>query len=109
MTQTSFEPITEDGVTFLSEQDLAMYRQYKLCDEAYQFLQTSLGQHLFRSCAERMDKAAQALIKVDPSDTSAVVRLQIEAAVARSIPEFLNRVIQEGELAGQVLNEGAEE
>lgn len=69
------------------------------------FLESDIGVHLVERADEQAKSAAAALKTVDPTDTRAIVALQLKAQVADSIIEWLGDAIAAGESAIEQLKE----
>lgn len=71
--------------------------------QAQQFLESDLGRYL-QGCAEQeQQEAMNAFLLMDASDTAAVRRVQLQAAVSSQVITWLAEAIENGDQAEQQL------
>lgn len=89
----------------MDENEAQLIAQAELGEATRKFLESELGKCLIGMAAQEVEAAQEALETVDPSDTIAINRLQLQAKMGRNFKAWLVELVTEGDNAISVFQQ----
>ena len=89
----------------MNEQEAGLIAAAELGEQARAFLDSDLGKVLIGMAMQEVEAAQQGLETVNPADTMAINRLQLQAKMGRNFKAWLVELMTEGESAISVYSQ----
>jgi len=81
----------------LTDHELGYYHaKISIGEEARRFLGERVGKYLLQKAQQDVDAVVDDFQSIDPTDTKAVIALQIRLKAALSVPQWLEEAVSEG-------------
>lgn len=87
-----------------------LWEQATFGREVQEFIEADrIGQYLVDRARDDLDKARDALVSVDPTETKTIIKLQLDARVAMRVRSWLSEAIETGQAARVTLEQERDE